>query len=51
MTSTSGQGNTRLTLQFRLDRNIDAAFQDVQAAVSAAGTPIAARHALPAVDP
>jgi len=36
MTSTSGQGNTRITLQFRLDRNIDAAFQDVQAAVSAA---------------
>ena len=36
MTSTSGQGNTRITLQFQLDRNIDAAFQDVQAAVSAA---------------
>jgi len=36
MTSSSGQGNTRITLQFQLDRNIDAAFQDVQAAVSAA---------------
>ena len=36
MTSSSGQGQTRITLQFRLDRNIDAAFQDVQAAVSAA---------------
>src|SRR5215470_12691164 len=36
MTSASGQGTTRITLQFRLDRNIDAAAQDVQAAVSAA---------------
>ena len=36
MTSSSGQSQTRITLQFRLDRNIDAAFQDVQAAVSAA---------------
>src|SRR5215467_10238315 len=35
MTSSNAQGQTRLTLQFRLDRNIDAAFQDVQAAVSA----------------
>jgi hydrophobic/amphiphilic exporter-1 (mainly G- bacteria), HAE1 family len=36
MTSTSGQGFTRITLQFRLDRNIDAAAQDVQSALSAA---------------
>ena len=36
MTSQSSQNQTRITLQFRLDRNIDAAFQDVQAAVSAA---------------
>src|SRR5580765_1681573 len=36
MNSTSGQGTTRITLQFRLDRNIDAAFLDVQAAISAA---------------
>jgi hydrophobe/amphiphile efflux-1 (HAE1) family protein len=36
MTSTSGQGTTRITLQFRLDRNIDAAAQDVQSAISAA---------------
>jgi HAE1 family hydrophobic/amphiphilic exporter-1 len=36
MTSTSGQGTTRITLQFRLDRNIDAAAQDVQSAMSAA---------------
>src|SRR5215467_10152157 len=36
MTSTSGQGMTRITLQFRLDRNIDAAAQDVQSALAAA---------------
>jgi HAE1 family hydrophobic/amphiphilic exporter-1 len=36
MTSVSVQSNTRITLQFRLDRNIDAAFQDVQAALSSA---------------
>jgi HAE1 family hydrophobic/amphiphilic exporter-1 len=36
MTSQNSQNQTRITLQFRLDRNIDAAFQDVQAAVSAA---------------
>ena len=34
MTSSSGQGNTNVTLQFNLSRDIDAAFQDVQAAVS-----------------
>ncbi len=36
MTSTSAQGTTQITLQFSLDRNIDAAAQDVQAAISAA---------------
>ena len=35
LTSTSELGRTRITLQFRLDRNIDAAAQDVQAAISA----------------
>jgi hydrophobic/amphiphilic exporter-1 (mainly G- bacteria), HAE1 family len=35
MTSTSSQGTTRVTLQFTLDRNIDAAAQDVQSAISA----------------
>src|SRR6478609_10425634 len=35
MTSTSSRGNTNITLQFSLDRNIDAAAQDVQAAISA----------------
>jgi HAE1 family hydrophobic/amphiphilic exporter-1 len=36
MTSTSAQGITQITLQFALDRNIDAAGQDVQAAIAAA---------------
>ncbi len=36
MTSTSAQGSTNITLQFSLDRDIDAAAQDVQAAISAA---------------
>ena len=36
MTSQNAQGQTRITLQFRLDRNIDAAAQDVQAALAAA---------------
>jgi HAE1 family hydrophobic/amphiphilic exporter-1 len=35
MTSTSGTGGTSITLQFTLDRNIDAAAQDVQAAIAA----------------
>ena len=37
MTSTSAQGTTTITLQFALDRNIDAAAQDVQSAIAAAG--------------
>ena len=36
MTSSSTQGNTAVTLQFNLNRNIDAAAQDVQAAISRA---------------
>ncbi len=36
MTSTSGLGAASISLQFDLDRNIDAAAQDVQAAISAA---------------
>ena len=36
MTSTSAQGSTAITLQFSLERNIDAAAQDVQSAISAA---------------
>ncbi len=37
MTSTSSQGSTTITLQFALSRNIDAAAQDVQAMIAAAG--------------
>src|SRR5271170_7778223 len=36
MTSSSGLGSTFITLQFDLDRNIDAAARDVQAAINAA---------------
>jgi hydrophobe/amphiphile efflux-1 (HAE1) family protein len=35
MVSSSGTGATQITLQFTLDRNIDAAAQDVQAAIAA----------------
>lgn len=37
MTSTNALGNTRITLQFNLSRNIDAAGQDVQAMIAKAG--------------
>ncbi len=37
MNSTSGQGLTQITLEFDLDRNIDAAAQDVQSAIAASG--------------
>ena len=37
MTSTSVLGGTQITLQFDLDRNIDAAAGDVQSAINAAG--------------
>ena len=36
MTSTNFLGNTNISLQFALDRNLDAAAQDVQAAISRA---------------
>src|SRR5262252_7164152 len=36
MTSTSSEGSTSITLQFSLDRNIDAAAQDVQTAIATA---------------
>src|SRR5271154_4261918 len=36
MTSQSGIGQTRITLQFGLDRDIDGAARDVQAAINAA---------------
>src|SRR3954451_7132271 len=37
MSSSSSQGSTQITIQFDLDRNLDAAAQDVQSAISAAG--------------
>ncbi|HTY48615.1 MAG TPA: multidrug efflux RND transporter permease subunit [Steroidobacteraceae bacterium] len=37
LTSTSILSNTQITVQFDLDRNIDAAAQDIQAAINAAG--------------
>ncbi|MBV8588470.1 MAG: efflux RND transporter permease subunit, partial [Acetobacteraceae bacterium] len=37
MTSASGLGNTTISLQFSLSRNIDGAAQDVQTAINAAG--------------
>ena len=36
LSSTSSQGSTSITLQFSLDRNIDAAAQDVQSAIASA---------------
>src|SRR5512137_2337627 len=36
MTSANAQGVTQITLQFNLSRNLDAAAQDVQAAIAAA---------------
>ena len=36
ISSVSSQGNVQITIQFSLDRNIDAAAQDVQAAISKA---------------
>src|SRR6188474_1301636 len=36
ITSSSTLGNTQITIQFDLDRNIDAAAQDVQSAITAA---------------
>ncbi len=36
MTSSSALGSTSITLQFDLNRNIDAAARDVQAAINAA---------------
>jgi multidrug efflux pump len=38
MTSSSSYGISQITLQFNLDRDIDAASQDVQAAINAAGS-------------
>ena len=48
MTSTSSLGHTQITLQFDLDRNIDAAALDVQAAINAAGGQLPHEPAEPA---
>jgi HAE1 family hydrophobic/amphiphilic exporter-1 len=45
MTSSSSQGSTSITMQFKLDRNIDAAAQDVQAAISSVSRKLP--HAMP----
>ena len=45
MTSASSLGSTSITLQFDLNRNIDAAARDVQAAINAAARPPAGQPA------
>src|SRR5580704_18870783 len=37
MSSTNSQGTTAISVQFNLERNIDAAAQDIQAAIAKAG--------------
>jgi HAE1 family hydrophobic/amphiphilic exporter-1 len=47
MTSISGQGTTQITIQFSLDRDIDAAAQDVNSAIAAAGRQLPATMPAP----
>ena len=47
MTSVSTLGNTQVNIQFELNRNIDAAAQDVQAAITAAGRRLPANLTTP----
>ncbi len=47
MTSTSSLGNTQITLQFNLSRNIDSAALDVQAAIAAAANQLPANMPFP----
>ena len=47
MDSTNAQGVTRITLQFSLDRNVDAAAQDVQAAITRAQKQLPAQMSTP----
>ncbi|HJS38623.1 MAG TPA: efflux RND transporter permease subunit [Burkholderiales bacterium] len=47
MTSVSGQGVTRITIQFSLDRDIDAAAQDVNSAIASAARQLPATMPAP----
>ena len=47
MTSLSGQGVTRITIQFALDRDIDAAAQDVNSAIASAARQLPATMPAP----
>ena len=47
MTSISGQGLTRIVIQFNLDRDIDAAAQDVNSAIASAARQLPATMAAP----
>jgi HAE1 family hydrophobic/amphiphilic exporter-1 len=47
MTSVSGQGVTRITIQFSLDRDIDAAAQDVSSAIASASRQLPATMPAP----
>jgi HAE1 family hydrophobic/amphiphilic exporter-1 len=47
MTSVSGQGITRVTIQFALDRDIDAAAQDVNSAIASAARQLPATMPAP----
>jgi hydrophobic/amphiphilic exporter-1 (mainly G- bacteria), HAE1 family len=47
MTSVSGQGTTRITIQFTLDRDIDAAAQDVNSAIASAARQLPATMSAP----
>ena len=51
MTSRSSLGSTRISVQFDLNRNIDGAARDVQAAINAALTDLPQRPAVAAVVP
>src|SRR5262245_17084222 len=51
MTSTSALGVTNITIQFTLERNIDAAGQDVQAAIAKAATLLPPPPIYPKVHP
>ncbi len=47
MTSISGQGSTQITIQFALDRDIDAAAQDVSSAIASAARQLPATMSTP----